>query len=101
MLDAAKRLGGVHVADNHERRVVGDVVAPVVRVQIVARHRLQIAQPANRGVAIGMRFERRGGDFLIEQLIGIVLPAMELGDDDRALRFAIVGMVQAVGHPLR
>ena len=47
-----------------------------------------------------MRLERRRGQLLIEQLIGIVLAALQLRDDDRALRLAVVGMIQAVGHPL-
>ena len=47
-----------------------------------------------------MRLERRRGQLLIEQLIGIVLAALQLGDDDRPLRFAVVRMVQAARHPL-
>ena len=50
---------GVDVADDDQRRVVGDVVAPVVAVQIVARHRLEIAQPADRRMAVGVRLRRR------------------------------------------
>ena len=37
---------------------------------------------------------------LIEQLVGIVLAALQLRDDDRALRLAVVGVIQAAGHPL-
>ena len=47
-----------------------------------------------------MRLERRRGQLLIEQLIGIVLAALQLRDDDRALGLAVVGMVQAVRHAL-
>ena len=92
VLDAAQRLVGVDVADDDERRVVGDVVAAVVAVQIVARHRLQIRQPADRRMAVRMRLERGRGQLLIEQLIGIVLAALQLRDDDRALRLAVVGI---------
>ena len=100
MLDPAERLVGVHVADDDQRGVVGDVVAPVVAVQIVARHRLQIGEPADRRVAVRMRFERGRDDFLIEELIGVVFTAVQLRDDHGAFRFAIVRMVQAVRHPL-
>ena len=48
-----------------------------------------------------MRLEGRGRELLVEQLIGIVLAALELGDDDGALRLAIVRVIQAAGHPLR
>ena len=42
VLDAAHDVARVDVADDDERGVVRDVVAAVVRVQILARHRLQI-----------------------------------------------------------
>ena len=47
-----------------------------------------------------MRLERGRRQLLIEQLIGIVLAALQLRDDDRPLRLAVVGMVEAAGHPL-
>ena len=33
-------------------------------------------------VAIRVRLERRGGQLLVEELVGIVLAAVKLGDDD-------------------
>ena len=45
-----------------------------------------------------MRVKGHRRHFLIEQLIGIVLAALQLGDDDRALRFAFLGLVEAVLH---
>ena len=73
----------------------GNVVAAVVAVEIVAGHRLQIRQPADRRMPVGMRLERGRGQLLIEQLIGIVLAALQLGDDDRALGLAVVRVVEA------
>jgi hypothetical protein len=43
-----------------------------------------------------MRAERCRRQFLIEQLIGIVLAALQLGDDDRSLGLTVSGIVQAV-----
>ena len=47
-----------------------------------------------------MRAERGRGDLGVEQLLGIVLAALQLGDDDRPLGFALGRLVEAVGHPL-
>ena len=47
-----------------------------------------------------MRLERGGRDFGIEQLVGIVLAALELGDDHRALRLAVGRVVEAGVHAL-
>ena len=79
----------------------GNVVAAVVAVEIVAGHRLQIGEPADGRMAVGVRLERRRGQLLIEQLVGIVLAALQLGDDDRALRLAVVGMVEAAAPSAR
>ena len=45
---------GVDVADDDDGRVVGNIVTPVVLVQIVTRHRLQIRKPADCRVPIRM-----------------------------------------------
>jgi hypothetical protein len=50
---------------------------------------------------VRMRVERRGGQLLIEQLIGIVLATLQLRDDDRPLRLAVRRVVDTVRHPLR
>ena len=49
---------------------------------------------------IRMRLERGRGQLLIEQLVGIVLAALQLRDDHRALGLAVRGIVQAARHPL-
>jgi hypothetical protein len=100
-LDLTQGIVGVDVADDDERRVVGNVEASVMTVQVVARHRLEIGQPANGRMTIGMRLERRRRDLLIEEDVGIVLPTLKLRDDDRALRLAVIRVIQAAGHPLR
>lgn len=64
------------VADDDERRVVGDVEPPVVPVQVVTGHRLQIREPPDRRMSIRMRLKRRRGYLLIEQCVGIVLAAL-------------------------
>ena len=83
MLDTPKRVVGVDVADNHEGGVVRNVVAAVVPVEIVAAHRFQIGDPSDRGMAVRVRLERGRGQLLIEQLVGIVLAALQLRDDHR------------------
>ena len=100
LVGAAERVVGVDVPDDHQRRVVGNVVAAIVAVQIVARHRLQVRQPADRRMTVWMRLECRGRDLLIEQDVRIVLAALQLGNDDRSLGLAVVRMVQAAGHAL-
>ena len=100
LLDTPKGLVGVDVADNHEGGVVRNVVAAVVTVEIVAAHRFQIGHPPDGGMAVRVRLERGRGQLLVEQLVGIVFPALELRDDHRALGLAIVGMIQAAGHAL-
>ena len=42
LLDAAQHIVCVDVTDDDDRRVVRHVIPPVVLVEIVARHRLQI-----------------------------------------------------------
>jgi len=91
----------VHIADDDERRIVRHVIASVIAVKIVARHRLQIGEPADGRMTIGVRLERGRGELLIEQLIGIVLAALQFRDDHGALGLAVVGMVQAARHPFR
>ena len=74
----------------------GHVEAAVVAVEIVARHRLQIGQPADRRMPVGMRAERGRRQLLIEQLIRIVLAALQLRDDHGALGLAVGRIVEAV-----
>ena len=99
-LGAADDLVGGHVADDDERGVVGAVEAAVVAVEIVAGHRLDVRQPADRRVVVRVGLERGRGQLDVEQLLGIVLAAFDLGDDHRALGLALGGLVQAVSHPL-
>ena len=100
LLRRLQHVVGVDVADDHQRGVGGHVVAPVMPVEVVARHRLQIRQPADGRVVIRMDLERGRGDFGVEQLLGIVLAALQLRDDDRALGLAIRRVVEARVHPL-
>ena len=99
-LHVPQRGGRLDIAHDHERGVVRNVVAPVVRVEVVARHAAQVAQPADRRVPVrvGLECGRRHLD--LEQLVGVVLPALQLGNDDGALGLDVLRVVQAVGHPL-
>ena len=96
--DSPQDIVGVDVAGHDQRRVVRNVVAAIVAVQVVSRHRPQVRQPPDRRMPIGMRAKRHRRHLLIEELIGIVLAALQLGDDDRALRFALLGLVEPVRH---
>ncbi len=100
VIDAPQRCVRIDVADDHQRGVVGHVVAAVIPVQVVAGHRLQIGQPADRRMAVRMRLERGGRQLLIEQMIGIILAALELRDDHGAFGLAVVRVVQAARHAL-
>ena len=91
----------VDVADDHQRGVRRHVELSIVPVEIVSRHRLQIGQPADGRVVIRMHLEGGGRDFRVEQLFGIVLAALQLRDDHRALGFAVRRIVQAGVHALR
>ena len=100
LLHAPHHVVGVDVADDDERGVVRDVPGAVEAVEVVARHRLQIARPADGRVVVAVRLEGRRGDLGVEHLFRIVVAAIELREDDRALGLAVVGMVEAVRHPL-
>src|SRR5262245_51020446 len=52
-------------------------------------------------MTIRMRLECRRRQLLIEELVGIVLTALQFGNDHRALGFAVVGMIEAARHALR
>ena len=47
-----------------------------------------------------MRSEGRRGDLSVEELIGIVLPALQFRNDDSAFGLAFRRVEQAIGHPL-
>ena len=101
LLDLLQHVFGVDVADDHQRGVRRHVELSIVPVEVVTRHRLQVGQPADGRVVIRMHLEGGGRDFRIEQLFGIVLAALQLRDDHRALGFAVRRVVQAGVHPLR
>jgi len=90
----------VDSAHDHQRGVRRHVVLPVVAVEIVARHRAQIVYPADRGMTIRVRSERRRNDLGVEQLLGVVLSTLQLRDDHGPLRLALVRLVQAMSHAL-
>ena len=99
-LHAAQRIVGIDVSHNYEDRVVGDVELAVVAVQVVPRHRPEILNPADGGMPVGVRPEGRRVDFGVEQLVGIVLATLELGNDHRPLGLTVGRIVEAARHPL-
>jgi hypothetical protein len=52
-------------------------------------------------MTVRMRAKCGRRQLLIEKLVGIVLPALQLGDDHRTLRFAVGRIIEAIRHPLR
>ncbi len=84
-LDPAQRVVRSHIANHDQHRVIGDVIAPVMLVELIPAHVPEIAEPADRRVPVRMHFEGRGGHFGVEQLVRIVLAALQLGDDHRPL----------------
>ena len=100
-LGPAQHVIAFHVADDDERGVVRDVVAAIVRVEVVARHRLQVVQPADRRMPVGVGPERGRRQLRVEDLLGVVVAALQLRNHDRPLRLALLGVEQAVVHPLR
>jgi hypothetical protein len=89
-LDAAQDVIGIHVADDHQRCVVGNVVLPVMPVQVVAGHRLEVAQPPDGGVPVRVGLESRRRYLGVEQLFRIVVAPVQLGNDHGALRLAVL-----------
>ena len=97
---APEDLVGIDIAGDDERGVVRNVEPAIVTVQIVATHGPEIVEPADRGMPVWMCTKRGRGDLGVEELIRIVLAALQLRDDDRPLGFAFRRLEQAVRHPL-
>ena len=72
----------------------------VIPEQIIAGHGLKVSQPADRGMPVRMRVERRSRQFLIEQLLGIVFSALQLRNDHGPLGLDVCRVVQAIRHAL-
>src|SRR5207237_8685202 len=92
-LGAPQHIVALDVTDHDQRGIIRNVVPAVVPVQVLARHRPEIFYPSDGRMAIWMRPERSGRHFRVEQLVGVVLSTLQLRDDHRALRFALLGLV--------
>ena len=74
LVHAPQHIIGLHVSDDDEGGVVGDVIAPVVAVKVVARHRFEIGLPSDGGMPVWVHLERRGNHFLFQQIVGSFSP---------------------------
>jgi hypothetical protein len=63
-----------------------------VRVELIARHRLQVAHVADGVGAVGVRAEGGCHQFLVEQKPRVVFGPLPLADDDGALGRSLVGV---------
>ena len=90
----------LEVAGDGDDRVVGRVEGAIVPVELVARHRFQVALPADDRVMVGMHLKRRGLQRLTEQETRVVLVALALGDNHRALQLGFLGVEHRVDHPV-
>ena len=95
-----QHLVGFERADGDGHRIVGRVIRAIMVVQIVARHRLQIAQMADRFVAVTVRAERGRLHFFAQQLARTILAALLFADDDGALGGYVARAEGGVHHPI-
>ena len=66
LLDLLQHVLRAESADGNCDRVIRRIIRAIVGVEIVARHRLQVAQMPDRLVAIAMRAKRRGLHFFTQ-----------------------------------
>ncbi len=88
----------LEVAGHDEDRVVRGVVGSVVAVEVVPRHRPQVVLVAEHAPAVRVLAEGGRAQLLAEQVAGVVLGSLALGDDDGALALDLGGVEERVGH---
>ena len=94
-------LGGVHVARDHQDRVVGGVIALVERQRRVARQRLDLRAPADHRHAVRVVEVERRRHLLGKQRAGVVVGALAaLLQDHLALGLDRVLRQHQVAHPV-
>ncbi len=98
LLGLLQHLVGLEIAHQHQHRVIGHIVGLVVVVEVLAGHRQQVALPADHLVAIGVNLEGGGHHRLAEPPLRVVLVALALRDDHRALALDLGRVEQRVDH---
>ena len=93
-----ERVGRRDVADDDRDGVPGPVVGPVVLVDGVPGHVLDVAAPADHRPAVGMRLEGHRGHRLPQEPTGAVLAALELAPDHGHLGVQVSLVDPAVHH---
>ena len=91
---------GLEVAHDHDRGGVRAVVAPVVAVEGVPRHVLDVAPPADDRPLVRMSGEGRGDDLPPEEPPGVVLAPFQLAPHHRHLGVEVGLVDPAVHHPV-
>ena len=106
-LERAEGFGGMFdetlgfvVAGHDDVRVVRRVEAPVVRVEAVARHELDLVLAPDDALAIGVTAERDGLQLLTEQERRVVLVALALAHDHRSLGLGLLDRDERVAHAI-
>jgi hypothetical protein len=82
---------GVKGADGDHHKIVGHVARPIVGQQVIARGGGKHIAIADDGVPIRMLPERGGKQVFAEPVIGIVLPHVDLAQDDVAFARHLAG----------
>src|SRR4029078_2223507 len=95
---AIEQLLGGGVARDDEVRVVRRVVPPVVRVEAVAGHELDLFFAADDALRVRVPRERDGLQLLTKEERGVVLESLALADDDVALGLGLLGGDERVAH---
>ncbi|MNN06605.1 hypothetical protein D3C81_1194000 [compost metagenome] len=100
-LDAGQRGGGIELARHHQHRIVGLVVAPVERAQVVDADVLDVAARADRGLAVVVPAVGGGHGLLHQHARRAVLAHFHLVAHHGHLAVEVVLGQHAVDHAVR
>ena len=95
-----ERLRLVEFARDDEHAVVGLVVGAIEGLEPIDRHPLDIGPVADRRLAVVVPLERGGVEPLAEDVIGVVLPHLELVADHGHLGGQVFALDEAVDEPV-
>ena len=95
-----ERVGGRDVTDDDRDRVAGAVVRPVVLVDGVPGHVLDVAPPADHRPVVGMGLEGHRHHGLPQEPSGAVLAALQLAPHHGHLGVQVRLVDPAVDHPV-
>ena len=100
LADQPERVGRRHVADDDRDRVAGTVVGPVVLIDGVSGHVLDVAPPADHRPAVRMSLEGRRHHGLPQEPPGAVLAPLQLAPHHGHLGVQVRLVDPAVHHPV-